>query len=156
MWELEHKEGWARKNGCFLTVVFKKTLESHWDYNQSILKEINSEYSLEGLMLTSQYSGHLTWRVDSLERPWCWERLRAGEADDRGWNGMAWTWVWPKSGRLWRTGKPDVLQSMGSQWVGHDWVTEQQQIKEQSQHPTRKVDWLIFNGPKKFLSQTKG
>ena len=47
--------------------------------NQSILKEINPEYSLEGLMLKLQYLGHLMWRTDSLERPWCWERLKAEE-----------------------------------------------------------------------------
>ena len=64
------------------------------------------------------------------KRPWCWERLRAGgEGDDRGWNGwMAsptqWTWVWASSQSWWWTGKPGVLQSMRSQRVGHDWVTE--------------------------------
>ena len=48
--------------------------------NQSILKEISPEYSLEGpmLKLKLQYFGHLMWRTDSFERPWCWERLRAG------------------------------------------------------------------------------
>ena len=55
---------------------------------QSFLKEINSEYSLEGLMLKRQHFGHLTRRADSLERPWCWERLRAGgEGGDRQWDG---------------------------------------------------------------------
>ena len=94
--------------------------------NQSILKEISPEYSLEGLMLKLklQYFGHLVGRTDSLERPWCWERLRAGrEGDDRGWDGwMApltqWTWVWANFRRWWRMGKPGVLQSMGSQRVG--------------------------------------
>ena len=55
--------------------------------NQSILKEINPEYSLKGLMLKlePQYFGHLMRKADSLKRPWCWERLRAGrEGDDRG------------------------------------------------------------------------
>ena len=54
--------------------------------NQSVLKEINPEYSLEGLMLKPklQYFGHLMQRVDSLKRFWCWERLKArGEGDDR-------------------------------------------------------------------------
>ena len=66
------------------------------------------------------------------KRPWCWERLKTGgEGDDRGQNGwMAsptqWTWVWASSRRWWRTGKPGMLQSMRSQRVGHDWVTEQQ------------------------------
>ena len=66
------------------------------------------------------------------KRPWCWERLRArAEGDNRGWNGwMAsptqWTWVWANSGRWWRTGKPGVLQSMGSQAVRQVLATEQQ------------------------------
>jgi len=64
------------------------------------------------------------------KRPRCWERLKAREGDDRGWDGwMAsptrWTWVWACSGCWWRTGKPGVPQSMGSQRVRHDWVTEQ-------------------------------
>ena len=103
--------------------------------NQSILKEISPEYSLEGLMLKLklQYFGHLMWRADSLEKTLYWERLRAGgEGDYRGWNGwMAsltwWTWVWASSGNWWWTGGPGVLQSLGSQRVGHDWATEQQQ-----------------------------
>ena len=73
MWELDHKESWASKNWCFWTVVLGKTLESPLDCrrsNQSILKEINPEYSLEGLMLKLklQYFGHLMWRTDSLEK----------------------------------------------------------------------------------------
>ena len=67
------------------------------------------------------------------KRPWCWERLKAGgEGDDRGWDGwMASlaqrTWIWANSGRQWRTGKPDILQSMGSRRVGYNLATEQQQ-----------------------------
>ena len=66
------------------------------------------------------------------ERLGCWERLRAGEGGKRGWEGwMAsptqWTWVWANYGRQWRTGKPGVLQSMGSQRVGNDLVTKQQE-----------------------------
>ena len=72
-----------------------------------------------------------TWceELTYLKRPWCWERLKVGgEGDDRGWDGwMAsltqWTWVWVNSGSWWWTGRPGVLQSMGSQRVGHDWVT---------------------------------
>ena len=64
------------------------------------------------------------------KRLWCWEGLGAGgEEDNRGWDGwMAsltrWTWVWVSSGRWWWTGRPGVLPFMGSQRVGHDWVTE--------------------------------
>ena len=63
-------------------------------------------------------------------KDWCWERLRpGGEGDDRGWDGwMAsptrWTWVWANSRNWWWTGRPGVLQFVGSQRVGHDWVTE--------------------------------
>ena len=64
------------------------------------------------------------------KRLWCWEGLRAGgEGDDRGWDGwMAsptwWMWVWMNSRSWWWTGRPGVLQFMGSQRVRHDWVTE--------------------------------
>ena len=74
MWELDHKENWALKNWSFWIVVLEKTLESPpWTArrsNQSILKEISPEYSLEGLMLKLklQYFGHLMWRTDSLEK----------------------------------------------------------------------------------------
>ena len=65
-----------------------------------------------------------------LKRPCCWGRLKAGgEGEDRGWDGwMApltqWAWVWIDSGCWWWTGRPGVLQSMGSQRVGLDWMTE--------------------------------
>ena len=67
-------------------------------------------------------------KADSFEEIWCLERLRAGgEGEDRGWDGwMAsltqWTWVWVDYGSWWWTGRPGVLQSMGSQRFGHDWV----------------------------------
>ena len=73
MWDLDHEEGWALKNWCFWTVVLEKTLESPWTakrWNQSILNEINLEYSLEGLMLRLklQYFGHLLQRINLLEK----------------------------------------------------------------------------------------
>ena len=105
LWELDHKEGWMWKNWCFWVVVLEKTLESPWTArrsNQSILKEISSEYSLEGLLLKLklQYFGHLMWWSDSWKRPWCWKRLKAkgeGEGSGRGWDGWiaSWTqWTW--------------------------------------------------------------
>ena len=114
---------------------WRRLLRAPWTArrsNQSILKEISLGCSLEGLMLKLklQYFGHLMWRVDSLKRPWCWEGLRAGgEGDDRGWDGwMAlptrWAWIWVDSGSWWWTGRPGVLQFMGSQRVGHNWATE--------------------------------
>ena len=94
MWELDHKGSWAPKNWCFWTVVLEKTLlRVLWTarrYNQSILKEISPEYSLEGLMLKLklQYFGHLMWRADSLEKT-----LMLGQIEGRrrrGWQRMRW------------------------------------------------------------------
>ena len=78
-----------------------------------------------------------TWCKEQMrwKRYWCWERFRTGgEEGNRRWDGwMAsltqWTWVWVKSGREWSTGKPGVLQSMGSQRFGHDLATEQQETE---------------------------
>ena len=74
MWGLDHKAGWVPKNCCFWIVVLEKgLLRVPWmarRSKQSILKEINPEYSLEGLMLKLklQYFGHLIQRADSLEK----------------------------------------------------------------------------------------
>ena len=73
-----------------------------------------------------------TWceELTHLKRPWWWEWLKAGgKGDDRGWDGLMvsltqWTWIWVSSGSWWWTGRPGVLQSMGSWRVGHDWATE--------------------------------
>ena len=98
--------------------------------NQSILKEISPEYSLEELMLKLLYFGHLMRRADSLEKTLMLGGMGAGgEGDGRGWDGwMAsptrCTWVQVNSGSRWWTGRPGVLQFVGSQRVRHDWVTE--------------------------------
>ena len=94
MWELDYKESWVPKNWCFWIVVLEKTLERvPWTarrQNQSTLKEISPEYSLEGLTLKlkCQYFGHLMWRTDSLEKP-----LMLGKIEGRrkrGWQRMRW------------------------------------------------------------------
>ena len=100
--------------------------------NQCILKEISPEYSSEGLILKLklQYFGHWCEELTHFKRPWCWEWLKAGgEGDNRGWDGWMgsptqWAWVWLNSRSWWWTGRPGVLQSMGSQRVGHDWAIE--------------------------------
>ena len=105
---------------------------------QSILKETSPEYSLEGLW--SWNSNTLaTWceELTHLKRLWFWERLKAGgEGDDIGWDGwMAsvsqWTWVWVNSGSWRWTGRPGVLQSMGSQGVGLDPVSPSVSLSHQ-------------------------
>ena len=100
--------------------------------NQSILKEINPEYSLEGLMLKLelQYSGHQMVRADSLEKTLMLGtiegRRRSGRQGMNGWmtSLTGWTWLWASSGSWWWTGKPGVLQSMRLQRVRHDWVNK--------------------------------
>ena len=119
--------------------VLPPTNENSWSRksNQSNLREITLNIHWK--------DGHWRWSSNILviwyknmahwNSPWCWERTKAeGEEDVRGWDGwmtslMQWTWTWADSGRYWGTGMPGMLQSMGSQRVTHDWVTEQQQMK---------------------------
>ena len=143
MWELDYKESWLPKNWCFWTVVLEKTLESPLNCKEIQPvhpKEISSEYSLEGLMLKLelQYFGHLMRRTDSLEKTLMQGGI--GGSRRRGWQRMRWldspsqwTWVWVDSGSWWWTGRPGVLQSMGSQRVRHDWATELYWEKSQTQ-----------------------
>ena len=97
MWELDCEEGWMPKNWCFWTVVLEKTLRVPWTArksNQSILKEISPEYSLEGLMLKVklQSFGHLMQRADLLENT-----LMLGKIEGRR-RRVRW-WIWANSGR---------------------------------------------------------
>ena len=101
------------------------------------------------LRLKLQYFGHLRQRADSLEKTLM---LGKTEGRRRGWQRTRWldgitnspTWVWASSGRWWRTGKPGVLQSMGSQRVRHDWVTGQtNKTKKQPRNQGRaSPEWL--------------
>ena len=134
IWELDYKESWGQKNWCFWAVMLEKTLESPLDCKgiQFILKEISTECSLEELMLKLklQYFGHLMRRTDSLEKTQMLTRIERGRW--RGWQRVRWLhgitdsmdmslsklWEW------WWTGRPGILQSLGSQRVGHDWVTD--------------------------------
>ena len=109
------------------------------NYSYKIVKNNTSFYICHWLLLRSlcvcktlTYCPLTTWCkvLTHWKIPWCLERLQVGgERDDRGWGGwMAsltqWTWVWVNSGSWWWTGRPGMLQSMESQRVRHDWVTE--------------------------------
>ena len=140
------KKAERRRIDAFELWCWRRLLRVPWTArrpNQSILKEISPEYSLERLMLKLklQYFGHLMWRADSFE-----ETLILGKIERREEKGKiedemvgcnhhpmdslddsfndSMTWVWVNSRSWWWTGRPSVLQSMGSQRVGHDWVTE--------------------------------
>ena len=118
--------------------------------NQCILKEISPGISLEGMMLKLklQYFGHImrSWLIgkdSDAGRDWG----AGGEGDNRGWDGWMvsltrWMWVWVNSGSWWWTGRPGVLQFMGSQRVGQDWATELNWTRE-----VREVeDWVTLGG----------
>ena len=129
-WTIKKVEHW--RIDAFKLWCWRRLLRVPWTVrtsNQSILKEINPDISLEGLMLKLQYFGHLMKRTDSLEKVLMLGKITGRrKRGDREWNGCVtslpqWTRVWASSGRWWRTGKPGMLQSMGLQRVGQDWAT---------------------------------
>ena len=118
------------------TVVLEKTLKSPLDCKeiQPVNPKGNQSWIFIG-RIDAEAEIPILWppqvkKMTCWKRPWCWERLKAGgEGDNRGWDGwMAsptrWTWVWVNSGCWWWPGRPEVLQSMGSQRVRHNWETE--------------------------------
>ena len=121
-----------RRIDAFELWCWRRLLRVPWTArrsNQSILKK--SVLNIHWKDWSWSSNALATWckKLTHWKRPWCWERLTVGGGDDRGWDGwMAsltrWTWVWISSGSWWWTGKPGVLQSVESQRVGHDWVTE--------------------------------
>ena len=137
MWELDHKESWVLKNWCFRTVVLEKTLENPLDCKKIKLVSPKGNIHWKAWIFIRRpwrwswsSSTLATWckELTHWKRPRCWERLKArGEGNNRGRDGLMasltpWTWV----RRWWRTGKPGVLQSMGSQRVRYDWAAEYQ------------------------------
>ena len=134
---LNHEEGWAPRNWCFWTVVLQKTLENHLDSKE--IKPVNRKGNQPWILIgwtDAEAETPILWLPDATlathwKRPWCWERLRArGEGGDRVWNGwMAlptqWTLISANSRRWLRTGKPGMVQFMGSQRIGHRLDSEQ-------------------------------
>ena len=148
MWELDYKESWVLKNWCFWTMVLEKTLESPLDCK--VIQPVHPKGDQSWMFIGRtdvEAETPILWPPDAeltlWKRPWCWKRLRAwGEGDYRGWDGWMvsptqWTWVWVDSGSWWWTGRPGVLWFMGSQRVGHDWVT--------------KLNWLCNGAGTKIL-----
>ena len=124
-----------RSIDAFELWCWKRLLRVPWTArrsNQSILKEISMNMNWKGWYWSWNSNTLATWceELTHWKRPWCWERLKAGgEGDNRGWDSwMAsptrWTRVWASPRSWWWTGKPGLLQFMGSQRVRHDWVTE--------------------------------
>ena len=121
------REGWTSKNWCFWTVMLEKTLESLLGYKE--IKPVNPKRNQSWPLIRRNWwwswssSILATWceELTHRKRSWCWERLKVGkEGANRGWDGwMAsltqWTWVWVNFGSWWWTGRPGMLQFMGSQ-----------------------------------------
>ena len=91
-WQLDHNKAECWRMDTSELWCWRRLLRVLWTAmrsDQSFLKEISPDYSLEGVMLKLklQYFGHLMQRADWLQRPWCWVRLRSGEGDSREWDG---------------------------------------------------------------------
>ena len=130
------EESWVLKNCCFWTVVLEKTLESPLDCKE--MQPVHSIGDQSWVFIggtDAKAETPIVWPPHAK----CWFTGKdsdagrnwgaGGERDDRGWDGwMAsltrWTWVWVNSGSWWWTGRPGMLQFMGSQRVGHNWATE--------------------------------
>ena len=130
-WTIKKAE--CRRIDAFELWCWRRLLRVPWTARrskQSILKEISPGCSLVGLMLKLklQYFGHLMWRADLLEKTLMLGKIegrrRRGGQRMRWLMASLWTWAWVNSGSWWWTGNPGVLQSIGSQRVKYDWVTE--------------------------------
>ena len=140
MWELDYRESWVLKNwGAFELWSWRRLLRVPWTArksNQSIIKEINPECLLEGLMLKLklQNFGHLMWRADSFEKTLMLGKIEGKRR--RGWQKMRWLdgildsmdMSLSKPGSWWWTGRPGVLQSMASQ--SQTWLSNWTELTE--------------------------
>ena len=136
MWELDYKETWVLKKWWFWNVVLEKTFESPLDCkeiqpfspkgNQSLIFTGRTDAEAETPILwPPDVKNRLIGKAPDAGKDWRWEKGTTEDEMD-GWmaSQMWWTWVWTHSGSWWWTGRPGVLQSLGSQRVGHDWATE--------------------------------
>ena len=126
-WKSSTRKGWALK---YISLVKWSTV--HLELTHPLTKQSWYSFIMPAGILNYIITFLATWgeELTHWKRPWCWERLRAGrEGDDGGWDGWTasptqWMWLWASFRSWWWTGRPGVLQSMGLQRVGHDWVTE--------------------------------
>ena len=135
MWELDCEESWVPKNWCFWTVVLEKTLESPLDCKeiQPVHPKGDQSWVFIGrtdvkaetpILWLPDAKNWLIWKDPDAGKDWRQEKGMT--EDETGWIASLTQcrWVWVNSGSWWWTGRPGVLQFMGSQRVRHDWVTE--------------------------------
>ena len=134
MWQLDYKESWAPKNWCFWTVVLEKTLRSPVDCEE--IQPVNPKGNQSWVFIgrtDAKAEAPILWPPDAKnwliwKDPDAGKDKAGGERNNRGWDGwMAsltrWTWVWVSSGSWWWTGRPGMLQSVGSQsWTQLEWL----------------------------------
>ena len=159
MWDLDYKESWAAKNWCFSTMVWRRLLTVSWTArrsNQSILIFRKSVLDIHWKDWCWRWNSNTlaSWckELTHLKMPWCWERLKAGEEDDRGWDNHLDGYLDEKDRRREKRTTEDEItiwmpsgwhhqisghefeyardreawhvQSMRMQRVRHDWATE--------------------------------
>ena len=162
MWELDHKEGWAQKNWCFSTVVLEKTLESSLDCKE--IKPVNPKGNQSWIFIgrtNAEAETPILWPPDvtGLEKTLMLGKIEGRRrGDDRRWDGWIasptrWTWVWASSGSLWWTGKTDMLHSMGSQRIRHDWVIELNWISTGCWRRLLRVPWTTRRSNQSILKE---
>ena len=135
MCELDYKERWAPKNWCFWTVVLEKTLESPLDCKE--IQPVNPKGNQPWILIgrtDAEAEAPILWPPH--EKSWLtgkdpdagkdWRQEKKGTTGCYSWmaSPTQQTWVWASSMSWWWTRRPGMLQSMGSQRVGHDWVNE--------------------------------
>jgi len=166
MWELDYKEGWVPKKWCFLIVVMENTLESPLDCteiqpfhpkgNQSwiIIGKTDAEAETP-ILWPCDVKNWLIWKNPDAGKDWRQEEKGMTEDEIVGWHHQL-TRVWASSGRWWRTGKPGMLHSMGSQRAGRNWRIEWQQHRVPTYvvcycvlyvlwKPHRFGKWMVFS-----------
>ena len=135
MWELDYKESWVLKNWWFWTVVLEKTRESPLVCKE--IQPVHSKGDQSWVFIGSTYAAAetpilcpphakswLTGKDSDAGRDWRQEEKGTKEDEMAGWHHRLNGRVWVNSGSWWWTGRPGMLQSIGSQRVRHDWVTE--------------------------------
>ena len=135
MWELDYKESWVPKNWCFWTVVLEKTLESPLDCKeiQRVSHKGDQSWIFIGrtdaeaeapILWPPDVKNWLIWKDPDAGKDWRQEEKGMTEDEMAGWHHRLDGHIWASSRSWWWTGKPCMLQSMGSQRVGHNWTTE--------------------------------